>query len=475
MIRYPSTVRVVLASLVALVAVQAHTVQVHAQEPLTQNDFEIDAVTTPVLASGRITGLSGAYTALAEGIDGAPYNPASYAARPAWEHEWWEWDVTASLVLAGSFSQQDFFNNGLGDGFGVDSFIFLDLGFRLQFGDLGLGALLQVQSYDDLTTGSTIGFQTIQYGGGYSLLDGQLVVGVGARTTNMNIVSATDESLVSFTGTGAEVGALLRLDALPFRVGAALRTPVDARVIETDGMMIQEAGGFVLPRAVALPWEIQAGFAFQLGRRINHRHIRIKKVREAYQDTFADERCAREREQLIREGHAADDLRCPNLGVQARDREWRRAERLRQRDENRQADELGDRAEDELYELWEEVYDAQPRQYFLVSVDLLVQGPTDDGIGIDAFLLQERRRRGAGWHFGFRLGVEGEPWANRMKLRAGTYLEPGRYQGVDPRLHGTAGIDVRLFELFDIDWRASFTVDGAREYVSWGVGVGVWH
>jgi len=32
-----------------------------------------------------------------------------------------------------------------------------------------------------------------------------------------------------------------------------------------------------------------------------------------------------------------------------------------------------------------------------------------------------------------------------------------------------------LFELFGQSWRATFVVDGARDYVSWGVSVGVWH
>ena len=40
-----------------------------AQEPLTRNDFAIDLVDGPVLGSGRIVGLGGAYTAIAEGID----------------------------------------------------------------------------------------------------------------------------------------------------------------------------------------------------------------------------------------------------------------------------------------------------------------------------------------------------------------------------------------------------------------------
>ena len=42
-----------------------------AQEPIVDNDFNIDAVTGPVLGSSRIVGMGGAYTAIADGIAGA--------------------------------------------------------------------------------------------------------------------------------------------------------------------------------------------------------------------------------------------------------------------------------------------------------------------------------------------------------------------------------------------------------------------
>ena len=50
-----------------------------------------------------------------------------------------------------------------------------------------------------------------------------------------------------------------------------------------------------------------------------------------------------------------------------------------------------------------------------------------------------------------------------------------------PRLHATFGCDVRLFRwdafgLMDpFDFRLSFTFDGARNYVSYSIGAGMWY
>ena len=46
----------------------------------------------------RVTGLAGAYTALAEGIDGVPWNPASYASRSLWELDVLEYDLSMAAV-----------------------------------------------------------------------------------------------------------------------------------------------------------------------------------------------------------------------------------------------------------------------------------------------------------------------------------------------------------------------------------------
>jgi hypothetical protein len=66
-------------------------------------------------------------------------------------------------------------------------------------------------------------------------------------------------------------------------------------------------------------------------------------------------------------------------------------------------------------------------------------------------------------------------------VRAGTYYEPTRFNHSSARLHGTAGFDQKLFPwtvfgLFDEGtwWRAGGCIDYARDYLGWGVTVGVW-
>lgn len=457
------------------------SVPAQAQEPLTDNDFTIDLASTPVLGASRIVGMGGAYTALAAGMDGVAWNPAAHAARTHYELDDWEWELTGSVLFPGSFAEQDFFLNDRGNGFGTDQFVFLDLGFRLQWKNVGGGVSLQSQIY---TYGEqeSITFTTWRVGGGYGLFDGQLVLGAAARIPRMTMVSE-EEELVRFEGVGAEVGALYGPEGLPFRVGASFRTPVSSVIVqdpEAMEPMPERVAGFLLPRSLELPWEVQIGGAVQFGPRpLNRRFVPQKPVEDAALEQLRWRWCQRERAQVLRElrtnGEPAPPLRCPRLARRARDRAWVLAERERQRAEREALDDVIDRGEDAIEARWEDAYDRMPRQYVLVSADLVLMGPVDDGVGVDAFLNQERLPRGEQWSVGFRLGVEGEPWPNRLKLRAGMYVEPARYSIARRRTHGTAGLDLRLFELWGWDLRTTLTVDGARDYISWGVGVGLWH
>ena len=82
---------------------------------------------------------------------------------------------------------------------------------------------------------------------------------------------------------------------------------------------------------------------------------------------------------------------------------------------------------------------------------------------------------------GFHLGAETEIVDNRLKLRAGFYLEPARNSNSVLRPHGTAGLEVRMFawDFFGcfrpFDLKVSLTVDGAERYLDIGIGIGVWH
>jgi hypothetical protein len=113
-------------------------------------------------------------------------------------------------------------------------------------------------------------------------------------------------------------------------------------------------------------------------------------------------------------------------------------------------------------------------------------------------------RSGEGASLTLRAGAEAEVIPNRLQLRAGSYLEPtrfrdpefteitrlpdgsrlltSRYRDPSPRLHGTAGFEVRVLEwsvfgLFadDTSFRVSGAVDASRRYFGWSLGIGVWH
>ena len=467
-----------------LVAMTAMTATPAAAQPLDDNDYSVDLVNTPVLGGGRILGLGGAYTALADGVDGALWNPAAYGSRTLWELDWFEWELTAGLL----FPSDDFYNRG--EPVGDTDFFLLSLGFRLQFGDIGLGALPRVLSYTlgDPSTGeptAEVSFGTGNYGLAFQLLDGQLVIGVGVRLGDLTVLDE-DGNELTVGGIGPELGMLLKLEGQPWRLGVATRTEVTSDPCEPDDPQctVWERSRWARPRNVHLPWELQVGFAVQIGERpLNRRFIDPEIAERAIEDEVTLARVERERAQIERElvarGEkvpAGDD---PYRWLPRRpedDAFWRREEQVREQ-ENEAIDERIDAAEDAA----DAEVAALPRLYLLLTADLLVTGPTADGVGIDGFVDQQRVPAGEDITYSVRFGVEGEPWAGRLKLRAGTYLEPSRYTDGSSRVHGTAGLDLRLFSwdvfgLFDdFDIRVGGTIDVAERYLDWGIGVGVWH
>ncbi len=56
-----------------------------------------------------------------------------------------------------------------------------------------------------------------------------------------------------------------------WRIGATVRAPVSGGIfgqdVTTDAKGLRRAGDFILPERVVLPWEVEAGVAYQLGPR----------------------------------------------------------------------------------------------------------------------------------------------------------------------------------------------------------------
>jgi hypothetical protein len=110
--------------------------------------------------------------------------------------------------------------------------------------------------------------------------------------------------------------------------------------------------------------------------------------------------------------------------------------------------------------------------------DLVITGPAPNGFGLEAFGEHQLQRSGEHSSFSLRGGVEYEWLPGRLRLRGGSYWEPGRFEGVSGRLHGTFGIEVRVLEA-NI-WgrrrgRITLTGDVAERYRNVGVSIGFWH
>jgi hypothetical protein len=114
----------------------------------------------------------------------------------------------------------------------------------------------------------------------------------------------------------------------------------------------------------------------------------------------------------------------------------------------------------------------------LVAADLVMTGPVADGYGLEAFGRRQWQRSGRHTSFSGRVGAELEVVPGRLRLRGGTYWEPGRFVGVGGRPHLTAGVELGFFDFHFFGrrrLRLSVTGDMARRYGNAGLSVGFWH
>jgi hypothetical protein len=441
-----------------------------------------------VLGPSRILGLGGAYAGVAEGVDGVTSNVAAPAVRAAYSSNHVEIEPTASVTFPGSFSSTDFENRGTlpRGSANASSFLYGNLGALLQVGPFGGALTLDATSYTlESPNGGALNFRLLRAHAiaAWAFLKYQLVVGVGLSGVTMNLASSA-VPLAPPSGIAPEAGMLLRLDDQPWRLGVSARAPVSGGVggeVSTDANGNQVAGycatnppaPCILPSNVVLPAEITIGFALQLGPRpLNPRWIDPSSEIAPLRERIQGQRDERRRQYdaaaaKLSEGPALDALRHEQ---DRRERAIRRVE-----------DERIDAEEDRIREAHEARFANWPRPKLLVVADAVITAPVDNAVAVSSFLDQVFEGYGRSWTVSPRLGLEGEPFPDRFKLRFGTYLEPSLFDGGSARQHFTFGGDLKLFEwnLFGIlkptVWQLSFATDLAPRYSNWGVSLGVWH
>jgi hypothetical protein len=117
-------------------------------------------------------------------------------------------------------------------------------------------------------------------------------------------------------------------------------------------------------------------------------------------------------------------------------------------------------------------------QALTLAADVVLTGTTTNGYGLEAFGVQQLQRSGRTTAVSLRGGAEFEWLPGRLRVRAGSYWEPPRFDGVPGRLHGTVGVELGgvNFEAFGPRrLKLALTADVAARYRNLGLSIGFWH
>lgn len=470
-------------------------------QPIQTNDYTIDLYQGPVLSSNRVTGLAGAFVAIADGVEGSAMNPAANAARLPYSYGHFDYDLGAGVTFPSAIKNTDFWNSGhrtelpKSKSFG---FLFFNLALQLQFGTWGFGLATDFQQYsllrgvdpddnaqrDRLAAQIAIGHLQLAH----SFFEHQLLLGVGLRTTGLSVNKegptsvASQQELFSTVGVGFETGVIWQPTDWPIRAGAAYRGGFTTRAAPGSTFVLYQddpENRLYLPKRVSLPWDVNVGFAAQIGRRpLNPRWIDPLLVLQPMRRYLEWRAYERERRLRLAEANQAS-------GETPQERHHR-LHRLRL--ELRAEEDLDERerarVEKDLERRLRERYHAQARFYVLVTTSLMISGSVDNAVGIESMIDRTVQRSGQRLSVSPHLGLETELIPKWLRVRGGAYVEPSRFDSNQEgsRLHATFGFDEKLFawDVFgawppDAEWRVGASIDASRSYLSGGIAVGLWH
>lgn len=389
----------------------------------------VNTVQGALAGSARYIGMAGAFVAIAQDTDGIATNPAASALRMPYSWQDWDYEVGGDLAIGDWLPTNNFFNRSSQTSETKDRrALFGSVAATLYYRHFGVGISAEAQqnaaTRRDMSLGIssnfTASFGTVHASIAYGFFDGQLLLGAGPRFVGLSF-ERSGRGPLSAAGGGYEAGFIVKPIGQQFRLGASVKSPLYAEVPDDEG----EA------TSVHVPWEIALGAAYQLGTpRLNPRFVTARDVVERR-----------------------------NAGRPATRAELKKAA-------------------DELFAQ----YQRADRFYVLMSAELaFVQGMRGHA-GFEQYWSEGAIQPVAGVMLSPRLGAESEVVPHILRVRGGSYYESPLVGGVVGRIHGTGGLDVRLFEWsvfglldhFDY-WRLSVAADVASDYLSTAVSVGLWH
>lgn len=460
---------------------------------LETSQYSIDLFLGSVVAGNRVTGMGGAYVAIAEDVDGNLLNPAAPAMRPFHSIDRFDFWPGLGLTVPAAGQNGDFFNSGgETDLSRANTSLFITPALNLQWGSLGFGFASEIQSYkfpsasteDGTPAAFEVDATTSHLQVADSYFGGQLVVGVGVRLLTFSVArqverQAVPVDLFKSSGNGLEVGAVWRPRDKRYRLGFSLREAVETEaefsrnlLPRDNGDIVLEAedGAFYLPERVSLPWDLNVGIAAQWGARPFNPEW--KSPRQLAERQFLEQRLrvlnAEPRKRRLLNAADTDE-----------ERAWLQAEFEKQEELEQQVlTASAKRAKQQLLNSFGSI----DRFFLLVSASLRIAGAVDNAVGVESFFAQTVNRSGRRVVLSPHLGMEAEAWPDILKLRAGTYLQPTRFATASQRLHGTLGGDLRLFSWSafglwpdDFTWALGANLDLASDYVTWGLTLTGWY
>lgn len=234
-----------------------------AQDDAETPDRLLDVHQGPVISSGRVLGMGGAFTGIAEGADGHLANPAAFAVRAApFAHEWFDYDFVLSGLSVSNDDRIDIDQSGEQTTATLDSADYLALGFNLKFGRHGIGAHGQSQRYQTRFESEDVTIAQNMLGVGYATIVDADRLWLGALL-HLNSVRVSGSQALAVNISTASAGALFGVLYAPpgdqWRVGASYRTKRWG--IKDDPSDEPRIKGLVVP------WELAAGVSYLLGPR----------------------------------------------------------------------------------------------------------------------------------------------------------------------------------------------------------------
>lgn len=389
------------ATLIAA-GVLVQPVAAHAQyPPITNDNYTLDLYQGAVVGSVRMVGMGGASIAMAEGSATMASNPASPAVRAATSKGNWDWDWHADWLTPELGA--DFDNNGIettDDTLSTQPIVTLGLVINYKQWAVGFGSTYSVQTAGT-DNGETVEPRSFigQVILARSFKNEEYTVGLGVRSGEFSMRRGNEE-LFAIRGASLEAGGVWRPPRIPLRLGLSASAPLTGKAITASSECPDtfDCFGYILPRRVAVPWQVGVGGAWRFARTRWNKRVKTP---------FRDERA------------------------------------------------------------------------LVVAADVLVTGSLDDGYGVEAFVLKQLQPSGRRTAVSVRGGAEYEWFPGRLRLRAGSYWEPSRFEGVKGRLHVTGGMELSFynFKFWGEPYRLrlSMIFDGAPRYANAGISIGFWH